>query len=169
MAAKVMVIALADHSIWHGVCLSIICKSKNITSHLNYSFMRILLLLVCFIALKAETCQKKKKPTETTTESNTNESGDITSIPKCIQSKIDSIKKEPRYNPPAEVTEYSYNDKRFFLFSSDCCDQYNSLFDENCNYVCAPSGGFTGKGDMKCNDFTEKAKLVKQVWKDDRK
>jgi hypothetical protein len=53
-----------------------------------------------------------------------------------------------------------------FLFSSDCCDNYNILLDENCNYNLRPFGGFTGKGDMKCKDFYRKAKLVKLVWKE---
>lgn len=132
--------------------------------------MRILLLIAFFVVLKAETCEKKKKTTETTAvDSNNTGKEEVAAIPICIQVMIDSIKKETRYNPPAEVTEYNYNGKRVFLFTSDCCDNYNSLFDENCNYVCAPSGGFTGKGDMKCNDFTEKAKMVKLVWKDERK
>lgn len=90
------------------------------------------------------------------------------SIPPCIQEKIDGIKKQLRWNPPAEVNEYSYNGKRVFLFSADCCDQYHELVDENCNYLCAPSGGLTGKGDRKCEDFNAKATFVKLVWKDDR-
>ena len=90
------------------------------------------------------------------------------SVPACIQEKIEAIKKEPRWNPPAEVNEYSYEGKRVFLFSSDCCDNFNQLFDEACNYICAPSGGFTGKGDRKCEDFKEKAEFVKLVWKDER-
>lgn len=89
-------------------------------------------------------------------------------IPACIQARIDSIKQEPKWNPPATVTEYRYNDKRVFLFSSNCCDRYNEVVDEACNYICAPSGGYTGKGDNKCADFTEKAQLVKEVWKDER-
>ena len=89
-------------------------------------------------------------------------------IPACIQAKIDTIKQQPKWNPAATVTEYLYNNKRVFVFSSNCCDQYNEAFDENCNYVCAPSGGMTGKGDRKCSDFKEKAKLVKEVWKDER-
>jgi hypothetical protein len=64
--------------------------------------------------------------------------------------------------------EYRYNGKRVFLFSSDCCDQFNQVVDEQCNYICAPSGGITGKGDRKCTDFADKAELVKVVWKDER-
>ena len=90
------------------------------------------------------------------------------SIPKCIEQKISDIRKEPRWNPPATVNEYMYNGKTVYLFSSNCCDQYNMVYDSQCNYVCAPSGGITGKGDSKCEDFNTSAKHVKLVWKDDR-
>lgn len=43
------------------------------------------------------------------------------------------------------------------------------LFDENCNRICAPDGGKTGKGDGKCPDFFEKRTDEKLVWKDERK
>lgn len=89
-------------------------------------------------------------------------------VPDCIRQKIDKIKSEPRWNPPAEVYEYEYEGRTVYYFSSPCCDQYNEVYDENCNYICAPSGGYTGKGDQKCGDFNEKAKKIKLVWKDDR-
>ena len=88
--------------------------------------------------------------------------------PSCIQQKIADIKKEPLWNPPAEINEYQYEGKKVFLISANCCDQFITLVDENCNYLCAPSGGFTGKGDRKCTDFNDKAKFVRLVWKDDR-
>jgi hypothetical protein len=118
--------------------------------------MKYFLLLLAVPALMSETCKEKKEAREAAL------------IPACIQNKIDSIGKEPRWNPPAEVNEYSYKDKRVFLFSSDCCDFFNIAVDANCNYVCAPSGGITGKGDMQCTDFSEKAKFIKLVWKDPR-
>ena len=89
-------------------------------------------------------------------------------IPSCIQKKIDSIKAVSKWNPPAEVNEYIYQGKHVYLFSADCCDQYNELSDSNCNYICAPSGGITGSGDMKCPDFRSSAKFVKLIWKDPR-
>jgi hypothetical protein len=88
--------------------------------------------------------------------------------PGCITEKIERIKAQPKWNPPAEVNEYLYNDRHVYLFSSPCCDQYNLLYDENCTAICAPSGGFTGKGDGKCPDFNEKAKHIRLVWKDER-
>jgi hypothetical protein len=90
------------------------------------------------------------------------------SIPLCIQNKIDEIKKQQKWNPPAEVNEYLFNGKKVYLFSADCCDQFYTLVDSACNYVCAPSGGIAGKGDGKCADFNEKAQLLRLVWKDDR-
>jgi hypothetical protein len=89
-------------------------------------------------------------------------------IPACVQQKIEQLKKDPKQNPPAEVNEYDYNDKRVFLFNSPCCDQFNNLYDSDCNLICAPTGGYTGKGDQKCPDFADKAKHVKLVWRDNR-
>ena len=89
-------------------------------------------------------------------------------IPACILEKIEAIKKETKWNPPAEINEYEFEGKTAYLITSNCCDQYNSLVDSNCNVICAPSGGLTGKGDGKCNDFAQTAKHVKLIWKDER-
>lgn len=90
------------------------------------------------------------------------------SIPACVQSKIDSITANKPGNPAAEVHEYYFRGKRTFLFNAPCCDQYHVLYDESCGYVCAPSGGLTGQGDRKCNEFDTEAKYVRLVWKDER-
>lgn len=119
--------------------------------------MKLFMLLLAVPVLMSETCKNKKADPNT-----------INDIPSCIQQKIDSIKTQPRWNPPAEVNEYNYNGKRVFLFSSDCCDFYNTLLDTVCNYICAPNGGLTGKGDGKCPDFDQTAKHIRLVWKDPR-
>ena len=113
--------------------------------------MKYLVIMLSFPSLLALQCDKQKDK-----------------IPSCIQQKIDQIKAVPKWNPPAEVNEYIYQGKQVYLFSADCCDQFNELFDSNCKYICAPSGGITGKGDMKCNDFSSTAQFVKLVWKDPR-
>lgn len=117
----------------------------------------IMLITVILTSLAQQKCEKTAM-THTTV-----------SIPACVQARIDEIKKQPKWNPPAQVEEYLYNGKTVFLFSADCCDQYSEAVDEKCNHVCAPSGGITGNGDRKCLDFSEKAKLVRVVWKDERK
>ena len=89
-------------------------------------------------------------------------------IPACIQVKIDSIKKTPKRVPPAEVHLWIYNNKNVYLFNAPCCDQFVKLFDENCNYMCAPSGGPAKTGDSLCTDFYQQARYIQSIWKDDR-
>jgi hypothetical protein len=113
--------------------------------------MKYILIILVLPLLAESECSKKKLV-----------------ISACIEQKINEIKAAPKWNPPAEVNEYVYQDKRVYLFSSPCCDQYNMLYDENCTAICAPSGGYTGRGDQKCVDFKEVAKHVKVVWKDER-
>lgn len=112
----------------------------------------ILFTLTIFLAIAAQKCKKES----------------VLSIPDCIQQKINQIKKEPRWNPPAEVRVYEYRGKTVYYFSSNCCDQHNIVVDENCNYICAPSGGISGKGDGTCTDFLANAKELGLAWKDSR-
>ena len=119
--------------------------------------MKYILLLLAVPVLISETCKEKKE-----------REAAALNVPSCIQHKIDSISKEPKWNPPAEVNEYSYKGKKVYLFSSDCCDFFNPLIDTDCNYICSPSGGITGKGDMQCRDFDSLAKHIRLVWRDKR-
>jgi len=87
--------------------------------------------------------------------------------PDCIQNKISAILKGEKTNPPTEVWKWEDEGKIYYYISSDCCDQYNYLFDSNCNQVCAPDGGFTGNGDGNCPEFS--GEIVKTlIWKDKR-
>lgn len=115
--------------------------------------MKYFILLLAVPALLSENCGKKKKRA---------------AFPACVQQKIDSIVKEPRWNPPAEVNEYSYKGERVFLFSSDCCDFFDVLVDESCNPICGPHGGITGRGDGNCTDFDKEAQHIQLIWKDSR-
>jgi hypothetical protein len=89
-------------------------------------------------------------------------------VPACIQQKIEDIKAQPKWNPPAEVHAYQYKGKTVYYFTSNCCDQYNVVYDADCNYLCAPDGGYTGRGDGKCADFKAAAEHIRLVWKDPR-
>jgi predicted small secreted protein len=97
--------------------------------------------------------------------SNTNKGkGKDNSIPSCLASQIDSFAKKTAEYPPIQIDEYLYKGKRVFLFTADCCDQFNTVYDENCKAICSPSGGIEGGGDHKCEDFGKEAKLVKMIW-----
>lgn len=99
------------------------------------------------------------------TKNNTKQPVPDRSLPACIQEQLSRIENKQYDNPPIQIDEYDYQGKHVFLFTADCCDQYNILFDENCKGICAPSGGIIGKGDGKCPDFKEQGKFVKNIYK----
>lgn len=91
----------------------------------------------------------------------------IIDYPSCIDAKIDALKKVTVQNPPAEVWKWEVDHNVYYYITSDCCDQYNYLHNENCEIVCAPDGGFTGNGDGNCPEFN--GEIVKTlIWKDER-
>ena len=71
-------------------------------------------------------------------------------------------------NPPATVWQYEYKDQLVYFIPPQCCDVPSRLLDKNCNSVCSPDGGLTGKGDGKCPDFFEQRTNEKLIWRDDR-
>ena len=115
--------------------------------------MRVIFLLVLSSTLGTSTCNNK---------------GESSSIPACIQLKIESLQKAPVQNPPAIVISYSYNGSNAYYFNAPCCDQFSSLFDANCTLICHPDGGITGRGDGNCPDFGTAAMDKKLLWQDTR-
>lgn len=90
-------------------------------------------------------------------------------VSNCIEQKIEEFKNKPVTNPPMSIYQYTYNNTSVYLVSAPCCDRYSILYDQNCNIICHPSGGITGKGDGKCNDFFKKRTDEKLIWLDKRK
>lgn len=88
--------------------------------------------------------------------------------PSCIEAKIRKLQKDGVNNPPAQVWKWEVDGKTYYYITSDCCDQYNYLYDDNCTQVCAPDGGFSGTGDGNCPDFNGTIEKT-LVWKDNRK
>lgn len=85
-------------------------------------------------------------------------------MPSCIDIRIEEARRSGS-NPPLEVWRWeTANGITYFYFTSDCCDQYNYLYDTNCNEVCAPDGGLTGEGDGRCPEFAEPVEK-RLVWK----
>ena len=85
-------------------------------------------------------------------------------MPNCLAAKIDSIKKDPKINPPTSVIQYSYKGTLVYYVTAGCCDQFNEVYDNNCKSLGAPDGGITGKGDGKLPDFYAMATNKKVVW-----
>ncbi|WP_026879775.1 DUF6970 domain-containing protein [Hymenobacter norwichensis] len=115
----------------------------------------LLFLLTCWVMLGLVQCQK-----------------DADVGPKqcsgLIQAKIEELQRKPKQNPAARIYEYQYDGRTVYTISADCCDQFNTLYDECLNPICAPSGGITGRGDGKCPDFAAKATNERLVWLDPR-
>ena len=88
-------------------------------------------------------------------------------IPACIEKKIEEIKMEEVRNPPAQVWRWEVDEQTYYYITSDCCDQWNYLYDGKCNVVCAPDGGITGMGDGNCSHFIEQIEKT-LVWEDNR-
>ena len=88
-------------------------------------------------------------------------------VPDCIESKINEIKHEAVRTPPGSVWEWKVDGKTYYYITSDCCDQFNYLYDDNCNEVCAPDGGFTGDGDGQCPDF--QGQIIKTLVREDNR
>ena len=92
----------------------------------------------------------------------------LQTAPLCIQQKIGTFKSEPKGNPPQSVIQYIYHDKKVFYIPAQCCDQYSNVFDDKCNLLGHPDGGFTGQGDGMPVNFFEDARDSKIIWKDNR-
>ncbi len=85
-------------------------------------------------------------------------------VPTCIKNKIDSFKLKEAHEKPQRVLQYIYKGKKVYYVVMPCCDFFNEVYDSKCNFLGAPDGGFTGKGDGKIPDFFEAAKSEKLVW-----
>lgn len=85
-------------------------------------------------------------------------------LPTCIKNKIDSFKVKEAHERPQKVVEYTYKGKKVYYVVMPCCDFFNEVYDENCNMLGSPDGGFTGRGDGKLPDFFAEAKNEKLIW-----
>ena len=84
-----------------------------------------------------------------------------------MQKKIAAYKKMEKSDQPQRVVEYVYNGKKVYYVVAPCCDQFNELYDSNCNKMGNPDGGFTGNGDGKFRDFAERRTKERVIWKNE--
>ncbi len=78
------------------------------------------------------------------------------------------FKNEPVGNPPQSIWQYEYNGQTVYYVPPQCCDQFGQLYDASGTLLCAPDGGFTGRGDGKCPDFFKVRTNEVLIWKDSR-
>ena len=127
--------------------------------------MKIKIITLLFFSLMA--CNSTEKLTSNQQELATIKKA-FPEAPQCILDKIAVFQKEPKANPPRKIYQYQYKGNTVYYISAPCCDIYPELLDANCNLLCAPDGGFTGKGDGKCLDFNKTKSKEKLIWRDKR-
>lgn len=88
--------------------------------------------------------------------------------PNWVYETVSKFKAEPVGNPPQSIWRYEYKGQAVYYIPAQCCDQFSALFDKNGKAICAPDGGFSGRGDGRCPDFFAERKNEKLVWKDTR-
>jgi hypothetical protein len=84
-------------------------------------------------------------------------------VPRCIENMLDQT--DPQTKAPIiGLARYELEGKYYFELMPECCDQFTSLYDEDCNFVCHPGGGITGRGDGQCPDWVENLSNRKTLW-----
>jgi len=125
-----------------------------------------LFLIPIIVVLSCGSAKKNQSATgkDTLSQAISTETPGKDSIPPCIRKKIDSFKTLQKHAQPQRVIEYSYKGKKVYYITMPCCDFFNEVYDDKCNLMGAPDGGFTGRGDGKLPDFAKEAKDEKIIW-----
>jgi len=120
----------------------------------------VIVVLSCGSVKKSQSAAGKDSLNETTSA----EQAGKDSIPPCVRKKIDSFKLKQQHEQPQRVIEYSYKGKKVYYVAMPCCDFFNEVYDDKCNLLGSPDGGFSGRGDGKLPDFAKEAKNEKIIW-----
>ena len=88
-------------------------------------------------------------------------------VPSCVKKMIKKTKKGKSDNLATEVWKWTVDNQIYYYFSGGCSDCLNYLYDNNCNLICAPSGGFSWGGDGNCPSsiYNNQIERIK-IWED---
>jgi hypothetical protein len=89
-------------------------------------------------------------------------------IPDWLNKQIAEFQNTPLGNPPQSIWQYEYMGSIVYYVPPQCCDQFSQLYDSSGRLICAPDGGFSGRGDGKCPDFSKLRKNELLIWQDTR-
>lgn len=89
---------------------------------------------------------------------------DTSRIHPCVQEKINFLEARGAAADTTAIIQFYYNGQLVYLYFTECCDQYNVLYDSSCQMICLPTGGLSGGGDGSCPDFTDRAVYIKKIW-----
>ena len=80
-------------------------------------------------------------------------------LPTCIKNKIDSFKLKEAHEKPQRVLEYVYKGKKVYFVVMPCCDFFNEVYDDKCNYLGRQMEDFQVKAMVKYPIFLKKLKV----------
>ena len=132
--------------------------------------MKKLFLIVCIAVISC--CSGKKTANRENNNpdiSSVNNSEPDTDLSACIKKLVAQFRQEEKQNPPRRIYSYTYKEKLVFFVPAICCDFFSDLYDDKCNLIAHPDGGFTGRGDGTAPDFMQTKTNEKLLWKDERK
>ena len=86
---------------------------------------------------------------------------EVDDVPNCFKKMVRQCDPLPLF----KIDKWEVDGKVFYEIDYDnCSDCFLELYDENCDYVCAPSGGIAGGGDGNCPTWN--GTIIKTlVWK----
>lgn len=79
-------------------------------------------------------------------------------LPSCLERYVEE-------NHSISVSQGTYKGDTYYVVNPDCCDMFVELFNDRCEYICAPSGGFAGNGDGSCPAWVEGWEANEEVWR----
>jgi hypothetical protein len=88
--------------------------------------------------------------------------------PEWLNNLIRKFESEAVGNPPKSIWQYQYKGQIVYYIPAQCCDLPSILYNKNGEIICAPDGGFSGRGDGRCTDFFKERSNEKLIWKDTR-
>ena len=95
-------------------------------------------------------------------------SSTVPTDPPWVWKLIVQYQLQPLGNPPQSIWQYEFQGKTVYYIPPQYCDMYGYLYDAEGTYICAPDGGFDGKGDGRCPNFLAERTNERLVWKDVR-
>jgi len=88
--------------------------------------------------------------------------------PTWINQLITQFQNAPVGNPPQSIWQYQFHGHRVYYVPAQCCDQFSTLYDSLSHILCAPDGGWSGRGDGHCPDFFQERTGEVLIWRDSR-
>ena len=88
--------------------------------------------------------------------------------PAGLRSLIARLQTEPAQTPARSILRLEWQGRTLYYVPAPCCDQYNELYDAQGQRLCAPDGGFSGRGDQRCPEIVVDRDRLQPVWTDPR-